>query len=353
MKKYERIYDDFKAAIYNGEYKAGDKLPTEEQIAAKYGVSRVPVQQAMNALIGGKMVKRVIGSGTFVTFESHLAMTKNRNAVFLLNEIDPETAQIVEGAQRVLHKRGIFLSTRYSGEDFDRVEQEVLEQLKNDEIAGLMIYPIDSNKRIDLMYELVRDKKPLVFVDKLPNNLSANCVMSDPISAMDQMVGHLVEHGHRRIAFVGHDPVSRSSVGQRLRMAAIAMHSRGLELPQEYVRCTGNAYTDTLALLDLPHPPTAVVYCAAVSLYTSYQAYSRRGVRIPEDISVMAHDDITRYWDAVGRKISCVRQDYDGIGEAAAKRLYQYLVKPDGHNIVEYVPTAFADYGSVRTLNAE
>ena len=87
MKKYERIYDDFKAAIYNGEYKAGDKLPTEEQIAAKYGVSRVPVQQAMNALIGGKMVKRVIGSGTFVTFESHLAMTKNRNAVFLLNEI--------------------------------------------------------------------------------------------------------------------------------------------------------------------------------------------------------------------------------------------------------------------------
>ena len=34
MKKYERIYDDFKAAIYNGEYKAGDKLPTEEQIAA-------------------------------------------------------------------------------------------------------------------------------------------------------------------------------------------------------------------------------------------------------------------------------------------------------------------------------
>lgn len=353
MKKYERIYDDFKAAIYNGEYKAGDKLPTEEQIAAQYGVSRVPVQQAMNALIGRKMVKRVIGSGTFVTYESHLALTKNRNAVFLLNEINPETAQIVEGAQKVLHNRGIFLSTRYSGENFDEVEQEVLEQLKNDEIAGLMIYPIDSDRRIDLMYELVRDKKPLVFVDKLPNDLTANCVMSDPISAMDQLISHLVERGHRRIAFVGHDPIHRSSIGQRLRMASIAMHSRGLELPTEYVRCTGNSYTDTLALLDLPHPPTAILYCAAVSLYTAYPAFTRRGVRVPEDISVVAHDDILRFWDAIGRKISCVRQDYVGIGEAAAKRLYHYLVKPDGHNIVEYMPTSFVDNGSVRTLHVD
>ena len=67
MKKYEEIYHDYKNAILNGTYKDGGRLPTEEQIARQYGTSRVPVQQAMNALIGNGLVKRIIGSGTFVT----------------------------------------------------------------------------------------------------------------------------------------------------------------------------------------------------------------------------------------------------------------------------------------------
>lgn len=97
MKKYEIIFNDLKQSIVNGKYSNEERLPPEETLAKKYQTSRVPVQQALNALVGIGMVKRIAGSGTYVTYSSSLNMQKNRNTVFLLNTLDAETAKIIDG----------------------------------------------------------------------------------------------------------------------------------------------------------------------------------------------------------------------------------------------------------------
>lgn len=349
MKKYEEIFQDYKNAILNGTYKSGSKLPTEEKIAQQYGTSRVPVQQAMNALIGSNLVKRVVGSGTYVTYESNLLGAKNLKTVLLITELNPETAQIMEGVQSVLHNCGVFVSTRCSYGDA-AVEREVLEQLKNGEIMGLLIYATDTNVNIDLIHELITKRLPLVFVDKLPNDIVCNCVMSDPVLAMQLLVEELYNKGHRRIGVITHDQRKRSSAPLRLKMAEMAMNRLGLELPARYVRSNEDQIRNVTEMMTQPQPPTAIIYTAAVIAYSGHAAYERLGLRVPQDVSVAVYDDIKRFSKAFGLRLTSVAQDYYGIGRVAAERLYQYMVKPDMRFLVEYMPVTFMPGESVQAI---
>ena len=53
-------------AIYQGEYRPGDKLPSENMLCRAYSVSRITVRQALNFLIQQGLVFSVHGKGTFV-----------------------------------------------------------------------------------------------------------------------------------------------------------------------------------------------------------------------------------------------------------------------------------------------
>lgn len=63
---YKQLEDSIVRAIGDGELKAGDKLPTEEELADQFGLSRPVVRQAYGALVGAKLVVRERGRGSFV-----------------------------------------------------------------------------------------------------------------------------------------------------------------------------------------------------------------------------------------------------------------------------------------------
>jgi GntR family transcriptional regulator len=59
------IRDDLRLRIAAGEWAAGDRLPSETDLAARYGVARMTVRQAVGALAGEGVVVRRQGLGTF------------------------------------------------------------------------------------------------------------------------------------------------------------------------------------------------------------------------------------------------------------------------------------------------
>lgn len=63
---YQQIADDIRQRILDGELQAGDKLPTESDLMAEYGVSRIVVRNATNVLQSEGLIKKQQGSGTFV-----------------------------------------------------------------------------------------------------------------------------------------------------------------------------------------------------------------------------------------------------------------------------------------------
>jgi LacI family transcriptional regulator len=71
---------------------------------------------------------------------------------------------------------------------------------------------------------------PLVFVDRPPNGLLADAVVINNYEAAVEATRHLINHGHRRIAYLGNEPAIRRSWAAPRFMDALA-EATGRELP--------------------------------------------------------------------------------------------------------------------------
>jgi GntR family transcriptional regulator len=63
---YQQIANDIRQRILDGDYRSGDKLPTEADLMAEYGVSRIVIRNAVQALVSEGLVTTKRGSGMFV-----------------------------------------------------------------------------------------------------------------------------------------------------------------------------------------------------------------------------------------------------------------------------------------------
>jgi DNA-binding LacI/PurR family transcriptional regulator len=106
---------------------------------------------------------------------------------------------------------------------------------------------------------------------------------------------HLLSLGHERIAVIGG---YRRTICSRTRVAGYrsALTAAGVRHHPEYLR-HGDfdetvARRRTLELLDLPEPPTAVFVCSDKMALGVYAALALRGLRVPDDISVVGFDDL-------------------------------------------------------------
>ncbi|WP_367320129.1 LacI family DNA-binding transcriptional regulator [Streptomyces sp. HUAS ZL42] len=140
---------------------------------------------------------------------------------------------------------------------------------------------------------------------------------------------HLLSLGHKRIAVVaGH----RRKMCSNARVAGYrsALASAGLLHRPEYVRHGG--FDEAVArrrmgeLLDLPEPPTAVFVCSDRMALGVYEALAERGLRVPDDISVIGFDDLPEArWASPA--LTTVRQP---LGEMAATALRILVRMMDG-----------------------
>jgi DNA-binding FadR family transcriptional regulator len=70
MKLYEKVADQIKEAIRTGEYKVGEKIPTEPELMKTYAVGRSTIREAIKALAISGVVTVQQGSGTVVNAPS-------------------------------------------------------------------------------------------------------------------------------------------------------------------------------------------------------------------------------------------------------------------------------------------
>ena len=62
---HQRLSEDLRSALEEGRFRAGERMPNEDQLAEKYGVSRQTVRRAFQDLVSEGLVYRVPGKGTF------------------------------------------------------------------------------------------------------------------------------------------------------------------------------------------------------------------------------------------------------------------------------------------------
>ena len=92
---YVQLMHEVEKSIDNGEYKPGDKLLTESEMAKKYGVSLITVRKAIGSLMEQGIVVRKQGKGTFVTKPK---MAKNMKKLQSFSEMCAQMG-VVPGAK--------------------------------------------------------------------------------------------------------------------------------------------------------------------------------------------------------------------------------------------------------------
>ena len=143
---------------------------------------------------------------------------------------------------------------------------------------------------------------------------------------------HLLARGHRRCAFVGERSVSNTIIkqsAQRLAGFRGALARAGTDLPESYVSLglpeVEETRRQTLALLELDKPPTAVFAHSDLQAVGVLKAARVRGLRVPEELAVIGFDDLD-VADYLG--LTTVRQPLIESGRIAAQLLLARLSDP-------------------------
>jgi LacI family transcriptional regulator len=148
---------------------------------------------------------------------------------------------------------------------------------------------------------------------------------------------HLLSLGHRRIAYLGGEATAAHNQA-RMHGYRAALEAAGITVPEGYVRSGRFRYQDgvsgTAALLDLDEPPTAVFAGNDETAAGVIEAARIRGLRIPEDLSVVGFDD-TQIARFASPPLTTVRQPLREMGAVALRTALRLAAKEklDSHHV--------------------
>ncbi len=320
-------------------------MTTLKDVARACGVSQATVSQVLNK--GARPVhpgtrERVLQAARSLDYRPNAIAQglagKRMNTIglaFLHNDgsfhANPFMLQVLNGVLLVTTRRrqNAMLHTI---SDWDAGED--LHDLSDGRCDGiiLLVPPQES----PLPGILQRRKIPVVVVNAPTASEKTFSIDVDNVGAARELTEHLLQLGHRRIAFVEPEYSLIYSFsyerqqGYRQAMAAAGLSDPALaDLPLEQA-----------LRLDLAAPdrPTAL-FCthddAALSLLEGLQ---RRGVRVPEDVSIVGFDDIAEA--SLSRPpLTTVRQPMLQIGERAAEMLMSVIEGASSSSRREILPT--------------
>lgn len=174
--------------------------------------------------------------------------------------------------------------------------------------------------------ELARLRMPVVLVDPVgSSDQSLPTVAATDWAGGRDATDHLIRLGHRRIGFVT-GPIEQICHRDRLDGYRAALRRAGIEYDPELVRhgdsLVSGGRTRGAELLGLPQRPTAIISGSDEQAYGVYQAARDRGLRIPEDLSVVGFDDVELcQW--VSPQLTTVRQPLAEMAREATRMVIE------------------------------
>jgi LacI family transcriptional regulator len=191
----------------------------------------------------------------------------------------------------------------------------------------LLLLPLYPDAYLETLH---REQFPYVVIDHQGFDDFSSTVIAKNRQAAQAATRYLVSLGHRRIGLIAGLPALNSAV-ERLNgyRAALSAHQipfdPALVIDGNFQQTGG--YHAANQLLDLPLPPTAIFACNDLSAFGAMDAIRNRGLRIPEDISILGFDDIPQA--AVMRPaLTTVRQPLVEMGRLATRMLLENIDDP-------------------------
>jgi LacI family transcriptional regulator len=307
-------------------------MSTMRQVAALAGVSAKTVSRVMNDdryvsdEVRGR-VEHAIAELHYVPNTLARTFRSGRDAaigIAVPDIADPFFATVTQAAERIARARKTAVFVTSLGDD-PLDERPGVEALLGRQVAGLISTPISADQSYLRAWQ---SRTAMVFIDRSPKNIKADSVVEDDHGGARTATEHLIEHGHRRIGFIG-DAVSVATTARRLEGYRAALAAAGITDDPHLIALGATSAPEAAAaahlLLDRPEPPTALFSSNArssIALVPALQALRRT------DLAVISFGDFPLA-DALNPTLSVIDQDPNSVGQVAATRLFERMDHPN------------------------
>ncbi len=328
--KYLMLMEELKNAILSGRIRPGQKLPSENELAVQYELSRHTVRKALEILSREGYVEAFHGKGTFCS-EKMRHTTKSYNIAVVTTYIsDYIFPRLIQGMDQVFSENGYSIILKNTGNSRQK-EAKCLEELLKKDIDGLIIEPSKSQlacRHRNLYETLDQYHLPYVFIQGIYTEMPDKPhILMDDAKGGCLVTKYLLDLGHKKIAgFFKADDV------------------QGLARHKGYVRALQEA--------GIPYDPDLVVWfhtedrrvkpCQMVKAMAGQgqlpdgivcyndqiavqvmETLEDLGIKVPKDISVTGYDN--SLYAGRGSGITTIAHPQEKLGEMAAELLLEKL----------------------------
>lgn len=326
--KYMQLKHELLSWFESGKLQRGQQVPSENEIAEQFGMSRQTVRQTFGELEKEGWLERIQGKGTFARNperrEGEQVKTIGIITTYISDYIFPH---IVRGAEAELRSRGYRLLLSSTDNNKEK-EMESLQLMTSQPLSGLIIEPTKSaegNPNLAYFLELQEKGIPYLMINEKYRELECTCLKVDDEAGGYKAAEYLLEQGHIRIAgFFKRDDLQGVN---RLKGFLGAHKAAGISAsPKRVVTYTTEQkntfpYQQALHMLaEGEERPTAFVCYNDELAVLLMEAVAASGLRVPEDVSIIGFDD-SSLASASGTKLTTFTHPKTMMGQEAASRL--------------------------------
>ncbi len=276
-------------------------VPTIQDVAREAGVSQSTVSSVLNHRFNQTSPEtrdRILEVARRLDYHPNAmaAALRRRSTrtigVVITNILNPFYTAVVRGVQDEARRAG-YTTILGNTDDDPEQERQILLAFRAKQVDGMVV--VTTGSRNDTIQQVSASGVPVVLVDTVDPSLKLDTIRVDNEAASVNAVNYLLDLGHTRIAIVSGLTTGVPSRAGRLTGFLKAQSARGIEVPKGYRQILStsveNGRLAANRLIDLPHPPTAVVVANTFLAIGALQAFHQRGLRIPQDISFLMFDD--------------------------------------------------------------
>lgn len=310
-------------------------LPTTiYEVAKLAGVSPATVSRVFNdsTLVSKKTKERVVevaqqlGYTAISESEGRENVKPQNIAVLVSNILNPTLAQMVKGVQSYLKAQG-YSMILFDSDGKVKDELDFLRKLKSHEVTGLVLS--GPHFSADYIMALKQLEIPFVLAYTYRSDVDVPCVYINNVEASFSVVQQLFQFGHRHIGIIPGPTGDLTISRDRLQGCRLAFMGQGMQLSDDILvegdYSVESGYAAAVTMIEQwDNPPTAIYAFSDMMAIGALNALQERGVRVPEDISIIGFDGID-FASLVFPSLSTVAQPSFQVGVESAHMLLKLL----------------------------
>lgn len=325
---------------------AGKGVPTITDVARRAATTVATVSRVINnsgyvSQERRAAVEAAIRELGYVPNANARALVTRRSktiGVVIGDFLNPYAIQLAATVRNVAAEQDYVTFVATAAED-PASELQVIDAFHRQRVAGLVLATLPTPESDDMVRRMVAHGLPVVLVGRTLDDAAVDAISSNFRRGGYLATRHLLDLGHKRIAFVGAALAEADRV-TRLRGYVDALEEAKVPVRPEYVVGSRRAqptprystqltgYQATQELLKLPTRPTAIFARNDVTALGVLQALREKAIRVPEEMSVAGFDDVPLARQMVPA-LTTVSQPTDQQGQLAAEFLLR-RIEPGG-----------------------